>query len=187
MSDEPRRLPVIDSCEACGACCQVVTRPPFDRVFDTDGEDAWERLKADRPEILAEFLADYRASRAAGGPYFGTPCIWLDAVTLRCRHYTIGHERAGRSKSGGRTAETRGGERELAESRHGTCGKRLASSMHLRPQIGCLKIDAIAALPRRRSTHPGRYHACQRETSCFAGCGRLFRTARRPWSGARSS
>ena len=79
MSGTPRQLPVIDSCDACGACCQVVTCPPFYRVFDTFGEDAWERLKADRPDILAEFLVDYRARRAAGGPYFGTPCIWLDA------------------------------------------------------------------------------------------------------------
>jgi Fe-S-cluster containining protein len=87
MSGTPGRLPVIESCEGCGACCHVVTRPPFYRVFDTHGEDAWERLKADRPDILAEFLADYQSRRAAGGPHFGTPCIWLDAVTQRCRHY----------------------------------------------------------------------------------------------------
>ncbi len=83
----PGCLPVIDSCDGCGACCQVVSRPPFYRVFDESGEDAWERLKADRPEVLAEFLADYQARRAAGGPFIGTPCIWLDIGSRRCRHY----------------------------------------------------------------------------------------------------
>ena len=79
LSGTPEQLPVIDSCDGCGACCDVVTRPPFYRVFDEFGEDAWERLKADRPDIIAEFVADHRARRAAGGPYYGTPCIWLDA------------------------------------------------------------------------------------------------------------
>ena len=56
MSSMPERLAVIDSCDGCGACCQVVSRPPFYRVFDESGEDAWERLRADRPELVAEFL-----------------------------------------------------------------------------------------------------------------------------------
>jgi uncharacterized protein len=87
MSEVPGRLPVIESCDGCGACCQVVTCPPFYRVFDERGEDAWERLKADLPDVLAEFLADYQARRAAGGPFFGTPCLWFDATSGRCRHY----------------------------------------------------------------------------------------------------
>ena len=87
MSGTPGRLLVIDFCDACDACCQVVTLPPFYRVFDADGEDARERLKSDRPDILAEFLADYQARRAAGGPFFGTPCIWLDPETGLCRRY----------------------------------------------------------------------------------------------------
>jgi Fe-S-cluster containining protein len=87
MSEVPGRLPVIESCDGCGACCQVVTCPPFYRVFDERGEDAWERLKADLPDVLAEVLADYQARRAAGGPFFGTPCLWFDATSGRCRHY----------------------------------------------------------------------------------------------------
>ena len=87
MSVIPISLAVIESCDDCGACCQVVTEPPFYRVFDDIGEDAWERLKADRPEIMAALLADQRARRAAGGPDFGTPCLWFEAATGRCRHY----------------------------------------------------------------------------------------------------
>jgi Fe-S-cluster containining protein len=87
MNDPPRGLPVIDSCEGCGACCRVVTRPPFRRVFGEPGEDTWERLRWERPDLLAELLADERAARARGGPSFGTPCLWYDAETARCRHY----------------------------------------------------------------------------------------------------
>jgi len=80
-------LPVIDSCDGCGACCRVVTRPPFYCVFDEAGEVAWERLRRDRPDLMAELLADSRERRASGGPFFGTPCLWYDAGTGRCRHY----------------------------------------------------------------------------------------------------
>lgn len=87
MPASPRTLPIIESCEGCGACCLVVTHPPFYRLLDESGEDAWERLKWDRPDLLAEFLADARARKASGGPFYGTPCIWFDVQTRRCRHY----------------------------------------------------------------------------------------------------
>jgi Fe-S-cluster containining protein len=65
----------------------VVTSPPFARVFDECGEEFWEQLKWDRPDLLAEILADYRERRANGGPFYGTPCLWFDPQTRRCRHY----------------------------------------------------------------------------------------------------
>ncbi len=34
MSASLAQLPVIESCDGCGACCLVVTRPPFYFVFD---------------------------------------------------------------------------------------------------------------------------------------------------------
>ena len=87
MRRMPERLAVIDSCDGCGVCCTVVSRPPFYRVFDESGEDAWERLRADRPDVVAELNADYTERRAAGGPFYGTPCIWFDATSRKCRHY----------------------------------------------------------------------------------------------------
>ena len=81
-------LPVISSCEGCGACCcRVVTLPPFRRVFGAEGEEAWERLRWDRPELMAQFLEAERARKLAGAPGFGTPCLWLDPATDLCRHY----------------------------------------------------------------------------------------------------
>ncbi len=87
MSTTPQSLPLIDSCEGCGACCQVVTRPPFYHVFEEMGEEAWDRVQRQRPDLVAELDADYQARQAGGGPFYGTPCVWFDAETLRCRHY----------------------------------------------------------------------------------------------------
>jgi uncharacterized protein len=87
MSVPSRILPIIDSCECCGACCLVVTRPPFLRVFEERGEEAWERLKWDRPDLASEFLADEAARRVSHGPFYGTPCFWFEPATGRCRHY----------------------------------------------------------------------------------------------------
>jgi Fe-S-cluster containining protein len=89
MSRSPTSLPVIESCDDCGACCRFVSMPPFYRVFDGDGEEAWERLKRERPDLLAAFLAELKARRAVGGPFYGTPCLWYDAETGRCRHYDL--------------------------------------------------------------------------------------------------
>jgi Fe-S-cluster containining protein len=87
MGNPSQSLPIIESCDGCGACCMVVTRPPFYRVFDEEGEEAWERLRRERPDIMAAFLADSKARKERGGPYYGTPCIWFDEETRRCRHY----------------------------------------------------------------------------------------------------
>lgn len=87
MSAASAALPIIESCEGCGACCRVVSRPPFLRVLEACEEDAWERMKWERPDLVAEFLADERERRAQGGPYYGTPCTWLDVEAGRCRHY----------------------------------------------------------------------------------------------------
>jgi Fe-S-cluster containining protein len=87
MSASSSRLPIIGSCDGCGACCLVVTRPPFYFVFDDFGEAALERLERERPDLVAELDADDDARRASGAPAYGTPCLWYDAPTRRCRHY----------------------------------------------------------------------------------------------------
>jgi Fe-S-cluster containining protein len=80
-------LPVIASCDGCGACCLVVTAPPFRRVFGEAGEDTWERLRWERPDLVAAFLSDEAERRSSGRPGYGTPCTWYDAGSGRCRHY----------------------------------------------------------------------------------------------------
>jgi Fe-S-cluster containining protein len=80
---------VITSCDDCGACCWHATSPPFRRVFDENGEAYWERLKRERPDLLAEMIADTRARREQGLPLHGTPCLWFDQESRRCRHYDL--------------------------------------------------------------------------------------------------
>ena len=82
----PNALPVIESCNGCGACCLVATSPPFRRMFDEDTEE-WGRLRWERPDLAGGILAADRARRASGDPSYGTPCLWFDAETRRCRHY----------------------------------------------------------------------------------------------------
>jgi len=86
-SDSPLGLPVIESCDGCGACCLVVTQPPFYHVFEDIGEEALERLQRERPDLAAELHADYKERQAAGGPFYGTPCVWFDQESRKCRHY----------------------------------------------------------------------------------------------------
>ena len=67
-------LPLIGTCDDCGACCLQQGHPPF------RGEE-WNRVP---PELRAP-LYEYLASREEND--FGRPCIWLDLQTRRCRHY----------------------------------------------------------------------------------------------------
>jgi Fe-S-cluster containining protein len=67
----------------------VVVSPPFRRVFDGEGEEAWERLGRERPDLREALLAAERERRAAGEPSYGSPCLWYDASTARCRHYEL--------------------------------------------------------------------------------------------------
>ena len=63
MSVKTAALPVIDSCDGCGACCLVVTHPPYYSVFQEFGEEAWERLKRERRDLVLEIVADYRLAQ----------------------------------------------------------------------------------------------------------------------------
>jgi Fe-S-cluster containining protein len=76
-------LPIIAGCSSCGACCQVVTRPPFYYI----GDPSYRRLQRDRLDLAVELEADYREREAVGGPWDGTPCLWYDPATRGCRHY----------------------------------------------------------------------------------------------------
>lgn len=87
MTGPPLRT--LTSCEACGACCRVVTRPPFLRRTDGTGEEAWETLRRDHPERLADLNAADAARRASGLPDYGTPCLWYDPVEARCLYYDL--------------------------------------------------------------------------------------------------
>jgi Fe-S-cluster containining protein len=77
-----------DWCNNCGLCCMHMRTPPF----YGEGDPSWAALP---PELRAEIdqwvpLEPGTSPRhdwmvAHDGPV--NPCIWLDLVTGRCRHY----------------------------------------------------------------------------------------------------
>lgn len=67
----------------------VVTTPPFHRIFNGEGEELWERLRRERPDLLAEILDHERTRRRAGERSYGSPCLWYDPEFARCRHYDM--------------------------------------------------------------------------------------------------
>ena len=69
MSANPSACPVNQTrATAASACCLVVTSPPFYMVFEEMGEEAWERLGRERPDLMAELQADYHARQRNGRP-----------------------------------------------------------------------------------------------------------------------
>lgn len=72
-------LPVIDSCDGCGACCSLMMMPPFE-----DEDDAMyvpPELEAELDEVWQASLSDPTLSR------IGKPCFWFNVETRKCKHY----------------------------------------------------------------------------------------------------
>jgi len=70
MSDIPT------TCDDCGLCCMAMTTPPFTP----------EELKQLEPELKEQVITHRRSVRAWGGGK-KTPCMWLDLLTGKCKHY----------------------------------------------------------------------------------------------------
>ena len=71
MSD----LPVIDSCDDCGACCIRTPVPPF---------EPGEEITRDVPKDL---LIPIRERIAADQHFDLIPCVWYCEEGKLCRHY----------------------------------------------------------------------------------------------------
>ena len=88
------QLPLLDSCENCGACCSLQGAPPDyvalrlnphfanDPSFAEDA-DRLAQLSGEAEELLDRYL---RQSAAAEIPTDG-PCVWLGPASLQCRFY----------------------------------------------------------------------------------------------------
>lgn len=74
MGNSMQTLPVIESCDGCGACCMQQGHPPY-----TDDERQFVPY-----ELLAP-VDEYLSSLEEDD--FGQPCIWLDPDTKQCRNY----------------------------------------------------------------------------------------------------
>ena len=99
-------LPVIDSCEGCGACCFEIPSPPLyslllcplfdgqekpDIVPDTD-EDLWRvrNMPVDlRNDLASYFHSAFILDKEAREPLHPNKgaCIWFDWDSRRCKHH----------------------------------------------------------------------------------------------------
>ena len=84
-------LPVIASCDGCGACCREQCSPPMYLAYlcwpdsmlrDADEEDL-ERFR-NLPEDALQSLEAYRDQESHPD---GKPCIWFDEESRQCKHY----------------------------------------------------------------------------------------------------
>lgn len=83
----PRRaLPVL-TCEGCGACCTEQAGLPIHLV--SDRADFRLQPVTPLPEELAAELREIRDRwlKENSFPPDGTPCIWYDPDTRKCKHY----------------------------------------------------------------------------------------------------
>lgn len=86
-------LPIIESCDDCGACCLEMNSPPGYVVFyaerpcwpkDTGDHERFARLPAEAKRLLDEYV---QWLRLATKVHEDAPCIWLDLDSRRCRFY----------------------------------------------------------------------------------------------------
>jgi Fe-S-cluster containining protein len=74
-------LPILASCDGCGACCRHMIVPPF--VLSGGRNEA--REKGVSEELLAELLPRWEVRFFVAEE----ACLWYDAATARCRHYDL--------------------------------------------------------------------------------------------------
>ena len=76
------------NCDGCSACCEIVGHPPFllelengvpRPVEGADSQADYRRLLAAPSEAQIAYLTNNGA--------IDSPCVWLDTVNRRCRHY----------------------------------------------------------------------------------------------------
>lgn len=75
------QLPILESCEGCGACCRTISAPPFriDHLRNEPQERGVPQHLID--EFLPAWQIRFQVSDVA--------CMWFDETTLQCRHYEI--------------------------------------------------------------------------------------------------
>ncbi len=74
-------LPVLDSCDDCGACCRHMIAPPF--VITPERDEPAE--KGVPPHLIEAFLPRWHTRLLAPEQ----PCCWFDSASLRCLHYEL--------------------------------------------------------------------------------------------------
>lgn len=85
-------LPIIDSCDDCGACCMEQTTPPGFSAYAAGRPEFWGdpddyALYLSAPIEAKQLIVD-QVERLRNREFLGeVPCCWLDLSTMRCRFY----------------------------------------------------------------------------------------------------
>ena len=88
-------LPVIQSCDGCGACCREQESPPMylfilSGNFEVDENDEDTIRARALPDDLKRELLEYGERIRTGQPHpRGGICLWFDEITRKCRHYEL--------------------------------------------------------------------------------------------------
>lgn len=87
-------LPVLESCDGCGACCLEQGAPPdyvalrLHPEFDADPTFADDATRlANLPAEAATLLVEYLQVTAAGRLASNGACVWFDHLSKSCRFY----------------------------------------------------------------------------------------------------
>lgn len=71
-------------CDDCGLCCMHMRTPPFIRMHDPE----WDALPGHLKDEITNYLDGPRATlQDLSFIADQSPCIWLDLITGKCRHY----------------------------------------------------------------------------------------------------
>lgn len=79
------QLPVITNCDDCGACCTGQAALPVH--LTGDGALRLDGVNPLPGHLRDELRAAVDRFHRDGWPPDGSPCIWYDAATKRCKHY----------------------------------------------------------------------------------------------------
>lgn len=89
-SQAARGLPIIDTCDGCGACCLQQESPPGyliialrDEAYDEEDRRRYEAM----PEEARREIEKYAADLGEHGHPNNNICIWFDEETRKCRYY----------------------------------------------------------------------------------------------------
>jgi Fe-S-cluster containining protein len=74
-------LPLLTTCDGCGACCRHMVAPPY--VITRLRDESREKGVPD--DLRAEFLPRWESRFYVPE----SPCCWYDERTARCRHYEL--------------------------------------------------------------------------------------------------
>lgn len=82
-------LPIVESCDGCGACCMEQTTPPGFAGYavgsytwpDECDLELWESAPEDAKQLVRDRMAIIKTIRGE------IPCCWLDQETRKCRFY----------------------------------------------------------------------------------------------------